>query len=445
MKAFIIAGTSSNVGKTSISIGITKALTDFGYKVQTFKVGPDYLDPTWLKAASKKDCFNLDVFMTSEDYVQTLFYEKSKDVDISIIEGVMGLYDGADSKSIYGSTAHIAKLLNLPVILVIDAGGLSNSIAAIVKGFKDLEDINIIGIIANFCGSDYHAQLLEEALKNYHLPNLIGYLKKEQLPHLPQRHLGIYAFHLNEENSNILNQLGDVIKESIPLKNFINTLEDIPIKQSNKFKIYINKNYKKQLTIAYDDAFYFYYPDNLYFLRELGFRIKEFSPLKDEELPKDTYFLYIGGGYPELFAEKLERNHTTKNSVYQFYQNNGFIYAECGGLMFLSQSLECNNKEFKMIGIFSFKTKMLEKRKALGYRIIKIKENCFLGRKDIELRGHEFHYSEILNSNESCLYEVYNRRKEFIHYEGYNKKNTIASYIHLHFYSNTECFKYLNY
>lgn len=446
MKAFIIAGVSSGTGKTSISIGITKALTDYGYNVQTFKVGPDYLDPTWLKAASKRECYNLDTFMTDEEYVKSLFYKKTKNCDISIIEGVMGLYDGADSKSIYGSTAHIAKLLNLSVILVVDAGGLSNSIAAIVKGFIELENISIIGIIANFCGSEYHAQLLDETLKYYNLPSLIGYLKKNQLPKLPERHLGIYAFHLNSENSFLLNQLGDIMKQNINLNKLLNLLNDFNFNKKTNFNnknISIQIKNKIQLSIAYDDAFYFYYPDNLYYLKELGFQIKEFSPLKNHEIPKDTKFLYIGGGYPEQYAKQLEENHHSKKSIYEYYKNNGYIYAECGGLMYLSQYLEISDHKYKMIGIFEFSTKMLEKRKVLGYRIIKLKENCFLGNKGMELRGHEFHYSEIINPDKNCIYEVYNRKKDYIYNEGYKKNHVIASYIHLHFYSNKNCFNNL--
>jgi cobyrinic acid a,c-diamide synthase len=441
MKAFIIAGVSSGTGKTSISIGITKALTDNGLKVQTFKVGPDYLDPTWLKAASKNECYNLDVFMTSEEYVKELFYEKTKNVDVALIEGVMGLYDGADSRSIYGSTAHISKLLSLPVILVVDAGGLSNSIAAIVKGYQNLENIWIVGIIANFCGSEYHAKLLQETLNFYGLPSLIGYLKKNQLPKLPQRHLGIYAYHLNEENQEILNQLGSSIRESIDINHLL-SLPEIETKQNTK-KISLNLLPKKHILIAYDDAFYFYYPDNLYYLKELGFKVLEFSPLKDQTITKQIDMLYIGGGYPELYAETLEKNHLTKESIYKFYQQNGYIYAECGGLMYLSKFLEAEDQKYAMVGIFNFSTRMLKNRKVLGYRIIKLKEDCFIGNKEMELKGHEFHYSEIVRQEESynTIYQVYNRKRDFIHLEGYQNHHVIASYIHLHFYSNSECFK----
>jgi len=441
MKAFIIAGVSSGTGKTSISIGITKALTDNGWNVQTFKVGPDYLDPTWLKAASKKECYNLDVFMTSEDYVKELFYEQTKNADVVLIEGVMGLYDGADSRSIYGSTAHISKLLSLPVILVVDAGGLSNSIAAIVKGYHDLENIWIVGVIANFCGSEYHAKLLDEALNYYRLPSLIGYLKKNQLPKLPERHLGIYAYHLNKENEEILIQLGNSIRENIDLNQLI-SLPEIETKQNTK-KIFLNLLPKKHILIAYDDAFYFYYPDNLYYLKELGFKVLEFSPLKDQTISKQIDMLYIGGGYPELYAETLEKNYKTKSSIYEFYNQNGYIYAECGGLMYLSQYLETDNQKHTMVGIFNFSTRMLKSRKTLGYRVIKLKEDCFIGNKDMELRGHEFHYSEMIHIPKSIhtIYEVYNRKKDYIHNEGFKINNVIASYIHLHFYSNSECFK----
>jgi len=441
MKAFIIAGVSSGTGKTSISIGITKALTDNGLKVQTFKVGPDYLDPTWLKAASKNECYNLDVFMTSEEYVKELFYEKTKNVDVALIEGVMGLYDSADSRSIYGSTAHISKLLSLPVILVVDVGGLSNSIAAIVKGYQNLENIWIVGVIANFCGSEYHAKLLQETLNFYGLPSLIGYLKKNQLPKLPQRHLGIYAYHLNQENQEILNQLGSSIRESIDINHLL-SLPEIETKQNTK-KISLNLLPKKHILIAYDEAFYFYYPDNLYYLKELGFKVLEFSPLKDQTITKQIDMLYIGGGYPELYAETLEKNHLTRESIYKFYQQNGYIYAECGGLMYLSKFLEAEDQKYAMVGIFNFSTRMLKNRKVLGYRIIKLKEDCFIGNKEMELKGHEFHYSEIVRQEESynTIYQVYNRKRDFINLEGYQNHHVIASYIHLHFYSNSECFK----
>ena len=436
---FLIAGVQSGVGKTSITLGLVKALTRKGFQVQTFKVGPDYLDPTWLSRASNKACYNLDTFMTTPEYVSALFHRASMGVDINIIEGVMGLYDGADVTSIQGSTADISILLNVPILLIVDAKGMAGSIAAMVKGYLKLDNrVRIAGVIANNCGSKGHAELLAKALDHYKLPKLIGYVLKEALPALPERHLGLYASHLFPKAEEILNKLASGVSETIDLSSLLPSRLTSHLTRKIK-AVQKRKTVKVRIAIAKDEAFYFYYPDNLSLLEDAGAEIVSFSPLKDQVLPQNISMIYLGGGYPEAWAKELSKNDSMIKSIQNFAQKH-HIYAECGGLMYLSKGLRVASKVYRFCSILPTFTEMLTKSKVLGYRITTLQKDCLLGPKNSILRGHEFHYSRL--TDESLLktwyttYKITNSRKSIQAKEGYAHGKTLCSYVHQHFASN---------
>jgi len=432
---FIIAGTGSGVGKTSISLGITAALVRRKLSVQTFKTGPDYLDPTYLKLASGNTCYNLDSWMCDFDYLTKLYHRRSNSTDVSVVEGVMGLFDGADPCTIEGSTAEIAKVLNLPVILLVNAHGCARSIAATVKGFCELEkNVEIAGVIANYVGSERHVEWLRLALDGAGLPPLIGGIPRDSLPSIPSRHLGLKTAGSTSINDNFLDEIASACEEYIE----IDTLLDICQKPVN-YHLEDRASHSDcsvKIAVADDEAFHFTYADNLRLLEENGAEICFFSPLNDDALPHDVDGVYLPGGYPEIFAEKLSDNKTMIDSVKSFADMDKPIYAECGGLMYLGESItNCDDESFSLCGVIPIQTRLLTKRKMLGYTEVTLQEDCLLGVKGDVMRGHEFHYSEITVNNADAWqqpYSVTRRRRSEPVLQGFSRGNILASYIHLH-------------
>ena len=440
----VIAATNSGAGKTSISLGLTRALTRRSLKVQTFKVGPDFLDPTYLSMASERTCYNLDSWMMGKQYLPKLFARVTKDADIAIIEGVMGLYDGASPASLEGSTAEVADILDAPIALIANARGLSRSFAAMVKGFACFEDrINISAVIANRCGSDRHKKWLTESLAAAKLPEMIGAIERQSFPELPSRHLGLVTAGSETLKADVIDKLADICEQNIDVDALIKIASKAkPIEVNDEEAITSPKSMR--LGIARDSAFHFYYQDNLEALERHGCALVEFSPINDASLPNDLDGLYIGGGYPELFAEALSANEKMRNSIADFAGSNKPVYAECGGLMYLGNKLiTANAKEYPMVGLLDVTTKMLERFKTLGYVQVVLLQDSLWGTKDTTIRGHEFHYSEITESlnNIQKIYSVKRRSGSESSTEGFQKQNILASYTHLHFASRLETVK----
>lgn len=439
----VVAGTGSNVGKTSLTLGIVSNLRKAGLRVRSFKVGPDFLDPTWLKIASDNVCYNLDGWMTDRDYVLDLFDRKTQDCDIAIIEGVMGMFDGARPDGIEGSTAEIAEWLQAPVLLVVNSWGMAGSIAPMVKGFAEFSDSGrIAGVLANYCGSEAHATLLRQALAAARLPPLAGWIQRNSLPALPSRHLGLHPAHSEKSPEETILEIGESINETVPTEAVIQLAGTASSLSVNRAAQIISKAESVRIGIAMDEAFHFYYPDNLEMLEAEGAQLVEFSPIHDTELPEDLGGIFLGGGYPELHADTLSANESMLKSIREFVDSQGCMYAECGGLMYLSRFIRTTDGEdLPMSGLLPFGTRMLTSLRRLGYTESQLTGICILGEAEIKLRGHEFHYSEPVSAQDlphdwQRIYSVTGRRTATPRAAGYAKGNILASYIHQHFGSN---------
>lgn len=444
----VVAGTGSGVGKTSLVMGLTLAFLRRGLKVRTFKVGPDFLDPSYLALASGYPCYNLDGWMSSRDYVLHRFADVTGGADLAIVEGVMGMHDGASPNSAEGSTAEIAEWLQAPVLLVASAHGVARSFAAMVKGFASMDaQARIEAVVANNVGSDTHVQWLRESLRSLSLPPLLGALPKACFPALKSRHLGLatadYAATINQEDQQSfaeaceqhldLDAVLSVARQAEPLT--CNTSRRCPQALPSGIRI----------AVAKDAAFHFYYPDNIELLQELGAEVVKFSPLADAGLPDNIDAVYLGGGYPELFAQTLSSNEPMRCAIRQFADRGGAVYAECGGLMYLSDRLECGpDKSYPMTGILPVTVRMLPRVKRLGYAEVILSSESAWGPLGTRIRGHEFHYSEIMNPEALTAagwhsdYAVQYRRHKGSAREGFRKHRILASYLHLHFASQPE-------
>ncbi len=408
----VIAGTGSGVGKTSLALGLARRLVRQGLRVQTFKVGPDFLDPSYLAMASGRTCYNLDGWMTSREYVCELFVRATADADLAIIEGVMGMFDGASPSTLEGSTAEIALWLDAPVLLVVNAHGAARSLAATVQGFARFEPgVRVAGVIANQGGSERHRAWLSESLAGASSPPLVGMLPRGSLPTLPSRHLGLVTAEQANLSAGILDQLADACGQYLDVPAILelagsgdvcHDCRERPPRRSVKETIAPNSERhggrslqaNLRLGIARDEAFHFYYPDNLESLARAGVQWVPFSPLADVGLPAELDGLYFGGGYPEVHAARLSANLGMLAAVREFAAAGGLVYAECGGLMYLGQALTTlDGVRYLLAGVLPIETAMLEKLKVLGYTEIQWAADSLWGAAEEIVRGHEFHYS----------------------------------------------------
>jgi cobyrinic acid a,c-diamide synthase len=429
----VIAGTHSGVGKTSLTLGIVALLKRRGLRVQTFKVGPDYLDPTYLALASGRPCYNLDGWMMGEAYVRQLFARAIADADVAVVEGVMGLFDGADPASPQGSTAEIACWLGAPVLLVVDAHGLGRSVAAVVHGYSSFDPkLRVAGVFANRCGSERHAQWLEESLRGASLPPLLGSVQRGALPELPSRHLGLVTADPGNLPQDTLERLANAVESSIAIEKVLPWKKVSGVAQSAEPR----SGNRVAVGIARDEAFHFYYPDNLEALEQAGCELVPFSPLRQETLPPGLHGLYFGGGYPEEHAAALAANGPMLSAIRRFAQDRA-VYAECGGLMYLAQGIETvDGRRHPLLGLLPAWTRMRSRRQSLGYVEITLTRECLWGQPGERLRGHEFHYSELVNDPDwPTAYDLRYRRSDRVSHEGFQRGPLLASYTHLHFAS----------
>ncbi|MBW4512529.1 MAG: cobyrinate a,c-diamide synthase [Scytonematopsis contorta HA4267-MV1] len=460
--SLIIAGERSGVGKTTVTLTLLAFLRRRGLQVQSFKVGPDYIDPMFHRYVTGRPCRNLDPVLTSEIYVQKCFAQYTQGVDFALIEGVMGLFDGImgfkeekQSNTPFASTAHIAKLLKLPVLLVIDCSRLSTSVAAIAHGYCSLDpSIKVAGLVLNRVGSDRHLQLLKNALKPLGLP-IIGVLRREDNITIPDRHLGLVP---TEE----LNELDELIErlaclgescfdweQLLPLLGTLapNVITDVtdklsatPIILHSPLPIPHSQFPIPRIAVARDRAFNFYYQDNLDLLEELGAELVFWSPLSDTSLPKNVQGLYFGGGFPEVFALELAANTSALDSVRTKVLEGVPTIAECGGLMYLCEKIiDFDGKSWPMVGVLPTAA-MMDKRLTLGYRRgVALKDSLLLD-AGTTVYGHEFHRSRLVLEADKPLFETHRVDcEEFTGYEGWSITNTVyASYIHMHWGARPE-------
>ncbi|HFQ81134.1 MAG TPA: cobyrinate a,c-diamide synthase [Desulfobacterales bacterium] len=422
-----MAATHSGAGKTTITLGILAALKQRGMVVQPFKCGPDFIDPTLHQMVCGRVSRNLDLKMCGPDFVRSSFIKHGRDAEALVVEGVMGLFDGGES-----SSAALARTLNLPVVLVVDTRSCAESIAAVVKGFETLDQkINLAGVILNRVGSPRHRQLLVDAIKRHCRTKVLGSIHRDAAFSIPERHLGLT---MGEERpldetqiarlSGAINDMGlDDLIAACPLPRPPAVESNQPIDPAPAAQK------SCRIAIAMDQAFCFYYQDNLDILSAAGAKLIPFSPLKDKRLPPDINAVYLGGGYPELYAAELAANRKLLAAIREWSRAGGPLYAECGGFMYLTDGIwDLKDNFFPMAGVFPTETRMKKRLAALGYREAAVHDSRFWGQVTC-LRGHEFHYSDITAMPEDVqrVYTLQDGRRE-----GYMINNTLAGYLHLH-------------
>lgn len=435
----VIAGVSSGVGKTTVSVALARALRARGLRVALFKCGPDYLDPTYHARAVGHATQNLDGWMMGREAVRSTFVEATRDADVALIEGVMGLFDGASPTGEEGSTAEIAKWLDAPVVLVVDAGGMARSIAALVAGFAAFDPkLRVAGVIANYVGSRGHAELLEKALRS---SALLGALPRDAGASFPERHLGLRTADEQALPESALDAWGVIAEEWLRLDAVLELARSAPALADDGVVSPVRSDaIRARIGIAEDEAFHFYYADNLRRLEALGAKLVRFSPLHDARLP-DVDGLYLGGGYPEVHAAALAANRSLRADVLAFAERGGPIYAECGGLMFLTQAIRTlDGARHEMVGLLPTEACMRERLQALGYVEVETQARSLLGGKGTRFRGHQFRYSELDPEPSLAVveraYSLRRRRGGETTGEGYCKSNVVASYVHAHWASN---------
>ncbi|MCF2487546.1 cobyrinate a,c-diamide synthase [Dyadobacter sp. CY347] len=427
---FLISAPSSNSGKTTVTLGLLRALSKRGLKVQPFKCGPDYIDPLHHTHASGNVSINLDTFMASKSHVQEQYQSYSQAADVSVTEGVMGLFDGAHKMK--GSSAEIAELLHIPVILVMDARSMAYSVAPLLFGLKNFrKEINVAGVIFNFVNTASHYSFLKDACADVGIEPL-GYLPKNEELKIPSRHLGL---HISEETDYeaIIENAACAIAESVDLDRLLEITKADKQEAVSK-PIFLPKQNQK-IAIARDEAFAFTYHQNIRVLSSLG-QIEWFSPLHDSVMPTAD-FLYLPGGYPELYADELSQNHSMRQSIQDYCENGGLTYAECGGLMYLGENLtNSQGEKFAMADVLKCSTTMQNTKMTLGYRTAQW--------ADLEYKGHEFHYSDF-ETNDLGNLPIQCRNAKGIETDTklYRHKNTFASYMHVYWGENGNFIKKL--
>ncbi len=452
--AIIIAGERSGSGKTTITLALVAALRRQNQSVQSFKVGPDYIDPMFHAYASHRPCYNLDMVLTSEDYLLDCWARHTQAVDIAVVEGVMGLFDGAASPPGYGSTADVAKLLRLPIVLVVNCSSLSQSVAAMVHGYRSLDPrLDFAGVILNRVGSDRHLEILETALEPLNVP-ILGVFRREDEIALPDRHLGLVPTAELPELDRIVDQLAILGQRCFNWERLASLLKSRlhPVRCGGACDIATPEpvtNPPVRLAVARDRAFSFYYAENLELLESLGAELLYWSPLTDRALPENVQGYYFGGGFPEMFAEQLSDNQSVLIALKQAIQAGVPTYAECGGLMYLSKAIvDFEEKPYPMVGILPTQT-VMGKRLTLGYRSALAQAHTPIMQPDQLVRGHEFHRSHVTELATQPLFKMQRGVNIDQHslamadaasslWEGWHSPTLQASYLHLHWGATPE-------
>jgi cobyrinic acid a,c-diamide synthase len=438
----LIAGSASGVGKTTVVVALAAALRARGLRVAAFKCGPDYLDPTYHERATASVSHNLDGWMMGKQAVLDTFARAARAADIALIEGVMGLYDGAAPDGEEGSAAEIAKWLRAPVVAVVDAAGMARTIAAIGVGLRDFDPaVQLAGLFANRVGSPAHLDLLKRACAGA-VP-VLGGLPKEPSLAFAERHLGLRSADQSVVPDTLLASWAARFAEWNAPGAFVELARSaapLEVGQEGAQRATPARP-RCRIGLARDAAFHFYYDDNLRRLEALGAELVPFSPIADAGLPPHLDGLYFGGGYPEVHAEALAGNGSMLLGVSALAAAGAPIYAECGGLMYLADAIRTlDGRDHKMVGLVRGVAVMRDKLAALGYVEVETQRRTILGGAGLRMRGHQFRYSTLEGAAESELaYSVRRRRGGATHAEGYGAANVLASYVHAHWASNPLC------
>lgn len=464
---WVVAGTQSGVGKTSVALGLARLLCRRGVCVQTCKAGPDYLDPTWLARASGRVCYNLDTWMCGAGYVRARV--AACGAEVVLVEGAMGLFDGVEPGEVAGSTAEVAAVLGLPVVLVVDASGMAGSVAALVHGFATFSPrVRVMGVIANRIGSERHADILREALAAAGLPPLLGAIRKGAFPVLASRHLGLLPADLTQGADAVLDAMADVCETSVDVEHLLRVSacpdasaispaparDPSPMESADASALHVAMPRRLRIGLARDEAFCFHYPDTLAVLEGMGVTWVAFSPLQDTTLPAGLDALYLAGGYPEAHLRTLAENEPMRRAVAGFCAGGGAVYAECGGLLYLCRRLrDRDGADYPMVGVVPATGTMQTRRTRLGMVEVETRTETFFGTTGTRLRGHEYHYSSLeLDADarvdadpDPCAGADRWMSAYTVRYrdgtaapEGFWRGRILASYVHLHLASNPD-------
>jgi cobyrinic acid a,c-diamide synthase len=444
----VIAGTHSGVGKTTVTLAIMAALRQRGRRVQPFKAGPDFIDPGHHRAAAGRPSRNLDGWILGADLNREIFGRAAADADLSIIEGVMGLFDGSSPVNEIGSTAELAKQLAAPVLLVVDGSAMARSAAAMVSGYARFDPLlRVQGVVFNRVGSEGHYKLLKAAVESETDVAAMGYLRPDDTITIADRHLGLVTA-MEQGTGALYDRLGKSAAETIDLDRIEALAHDV---RGEVFAVR-GKNHtgeqdrnrlaahRMRIGVAQDQAFCFYYPENLELLEAEGAELIPFSPLRDQSLPDDVAMMYLGGGYPELHGALLSENVAMRTAIRKFAASGGTIYAECGGMMYLTQAIrDFSGTAHEMVGLFQAEAVMRKRDLTLGYRTVEITRPCILGSCGVTARGHEFHYSIVVPTGPlayACA--LTDALGNSMGVDGLSIDNVVGLYTHVHFASKPQ-------
>jgi len=438
--SLLISSPQGRSGKTVVTIGLCNAFKRKGLSVQPFKKGPDYIDPSWLTVATGRSCRNLDLFLIPEDRLLQSFHRSCEGMNLAIVEGAMGLYDGLDS---YGTTAEIACLLNLPILLVVNTSRMTTSIAAMVKGYQLFQtDIRIAGVILNYVSGRRHEEKLRGAVEQHCGIPVVGSIPRDPDLLIAERHLGLIPSPESEGAMSLVERIGKKLEPHLDLEGILAIAKGfrpphtVPFPSGERPSEDRNEEGKDQpikakIGVMRDRAFNFYYPENLEALKKEGAQLLFINSFMDR-LP-EVDGLYFGGGFPEFFLEDLEKNRELREDIARAIEGGLPVYAECAGLMYLCRSIHWQGKSYEMVGIIPAKVQLSEKPEGHGYVIVEVIDENPLFPIGLTLRGHEFHHSSLSLPGElRFAYQV--KRGQGIHHQldGIVYKNLFASYVHLH-------------
>jgi cobyrinic acid a,c-diamide synthase len=425
----VIAGTSSGAGKTSVTCGVIGALRRRGLKVQGFKVGPDYIDPSYHALASGRPGRNLDAFLSGPELIAPLALHGGRGADLAVVEGVMGLFDGASGRGELASTGHVAKLLQAPAVLVVDAASMARSVAAVVHGYRTFDpEIDVAGVIFNKVGSDHHEELLRDAVAGLGLP-VLGALRRDERVEAPERHLGLVpAGERQGRTRATLAALADAAEGHVDLDGLAALARSAPMLPAAAWSPASAEQWPARIAIARGPAFSFHYRENLELLEAAGAELVPFDPLSDPDLPEEAGALILAGGFPEAYGPELEANAPLRRAVAAF---RGPILAECGGLLYLCRELDGR----PMCGVLPARARMTA-RLHLGYREAEAATATPWLEAGTRVRGHEFHYSEVEPAAGPAAWTLRARGRE--RPEGFVAGAVQASYLHVHWAAHPE-------
>lgn len=437
MKLLVIAGTHSGVGKTTVSAGVLAALRRRGLRVAAFKAGPDYIDPSYLGRAAGSPCRNLDTWLLPPDAVRELVGRRAPGCDVAIIEGVMGLFDGRSGEDEAGSVAQLAKLLGAPVILVVDAHAMARSAAAMVLGYQRFDpELPLAGVILNRVAGQGHYEMAADPIRRATSLPVLGYLPKDEALCLPERHLGLIPMVEGPAGDEFFQRLAETLERQIDLHLLLRMASTFQWRGAGRLFPAQPLPPRARIAVATDRAFSFYYQDSLDLLEAWGAEIAPFSPLADPALPPGTDAVYIGGGFPELYAGELAKNEGMKSSLREAAGKGQPIYGECGGLMYLGKVLvDPEGGSYPMVGLIPLSSTMGSRRLTLAYREARLLHDSPFLPAGETVRGHEFHWSELKETPPKSK-AAYSLQDQGDRPEGFAEGCVFASYLHVHLASD---------